>query len=207
MRLDLQDDEVASLGAGGFILRDAVLGEARAQAIAAAAAALPGYRAAGVSRAGLREPAIRGDELVWLDDDAPPPLSDLIHGFAAVGRELDAAAYLGLGRVDIQIARYPGGGARYERHRDAFRGPVPDGGSRVVTAIYYLNAGWRPEDGGVLRLHLAGGPVDVEPRLDRLAIFLSALVEHEVLPAHTPRLAATGWFYRRSALPGLPSGP
>ena len=96
---------------------------------------------------------------------------------------------------DLQLAHYPGGGERYVRHRDAFQGQS----NRRVTAIYYANLDWRPEHGGLLRLHLEEGTQDVEPTLDRLVVFLSERVEHEVLPSHAPRLALTAWFYGRDS--------
>jgi SM-20-related protein len=34
-----------------------------------------------------------------------------------------------------------------------------------------------------------------------LIAFLATRVEHEVLPAHAPRLAVTAWFYGRNPLP------
>jgi len=198
MLLAPTDAEVAALGGGGFIMRDGLLGPQAAHAVAREAAALSGFRPAGISRAARLDSALRGDELVWVDPPtAPPALASLCDILGAAGRELDAAAYLGLGRVDVQVARYPGGGARYDRHRDAFVGPR----SRLLTLIYYANPGWRPENGGELRLHLDGGPVDVEPRLDRLVAFLATHLEHEVLPAHAPRLAVTAWFYSGNPLP------
>jgi SM-20-related protein len=190
----LADDEVAALGDGGFIMRDGWLGPERAAAIARAAAAQDGFRPAAMSRGRRLEPDVRGDELVWLDAP-PPPLALLVDAFSGLMAELNASAWLGLGRLEVQLARYPGGGARYARHVDAFLGRE----SRVVTAIYYLNPDWRPEHGGWLRLHLDRS-VDVEPILDRLVVFLSARVEHEVLPAHAPRLAATAWYRRRDPL-------
>jgi SM-20-related protein len=71
-----------------------------------------------------------------------------------------------------------------------------------VTAIYYANPAWRPADGGALRLYAdpsvdsgaAVEPVDVAPILDRLLVFLSERVEHEVLPTQAPRRAITAWF-------------
>lgn len=124
MPVGATDAEVAALGAGGFLMRDGFLGEERALAAARAAAALPGFRPAGVSRAATRDASVRGDELVWLEvAAAPSPLAFLASELEAAGRELDAAAFLGLGRFDVQVARY-GGGAAYQRHRDAFAGPA-----------------------------------------------------------------------------------
>ena len=78
------------------------------------------------------------------------------------------------------------------RHRDAF----PGGDNRRVTAILYLNPDWQPEHGGQLRLHL-DPPRDVEPFSERLVVFLSDRVEHEVLPAFADRWAITAWYYPR----------
>jgi SM-20-related protein len=63
-----------------------------------------------------------------------------------------------------------------------------------VTAILYLNPDWTEAAGGLLRLHLPSGPLDVAPLLDRLVVFRSEIVEHEVLPTHAPRWAVTAWY-------------
>jgi SM-20-related protein len=154
LRLELDDAEVQALGAGGFIMRDGLLGEEAALAVAAEAADLPGFRPAGMARSARRDRAIRGDELVWLDPSrAPPALAHLCRALGDIGAAIDAAAYLGLGRFDVQVARYPASGARYQRHRDAFTG----GESRRLTLIYYANPGWRTEHGGVLRVYPGDG--------------------------------------------------
>ncbi|CAN0101742.1 unnamed protein product, partial [Hapterophycus canaliculatus] len=83
-----------------------------------------------------------------------------------------------------------------------------------ITALYYLNPSWTPSMGGQLRVHMNAGAEsgarggccpradesegrkwDIEPLLDRLVLFRSDLVDHEVLPAFAPRLAVTLWFY------------
>ena len=104
--------------------------------------------------------------------------------------ELNRDAWLGLARCEIQLAHYAGGGAAYARHLDAFRGAA----GRRVTAIAYLNAKWVAADGGELRIHDCP-VVDVAPLLGRLLVFMSATIEHEVLPTWAPRLAVTAWFY------------
>jgi SM-20-related protein len=156
-------------------------------------------RPAGMSRgAGLRvDPIERGDALRWLRDaDLEGPLAPLGDRFEALRSALAREACLPLARFEAQLAVYPGGGARYVRHRDAHR----DGPARRLTAIYYLNRGWRPEHGGALRVHVDGAPLDVEPHLDRLVVFLSDHVEHEVLPAFARRLAITAWYYGADAV-------
>jgi SM-20-related protein len=104
---------------------------------------------------------------------------------------LNQEAYVGLRSFDLQLAHYAPG-AHYEKHLDAF----PGDDNRRVTAIVYLNPAWTPADGGLLRLHVAP-PVDVEPTLDRLVVFRSAVVPHEVLEAKADRWALTAWYSGR----------
>ncbi len=195
----LASPDVVALGERGFFLHDDLLGPRPALAVhreLEAIAAASGLRPAGVSRgAGYRvDGETRGDAIAWLTpEESPPGLAALVAELAALRDALNREAYLGLDRMELQLARYAGGGARYRRHRDAF----PGRGSRRVTAIYYANPAWRPEDGGALRLHLEDGPVDVAPILDRLVVFLSERLEHEVRPTFAPRLAVTAWLYGR----------
>jgi SM-20-related protein len=144
------------------------------------------------------DPGTRGDQIAWLDPaGAPPALAGLCAAFGELRDGLNRSAYLGLDRFEVQVAHYPGDGAAYQRHRDAFPGQA----NRRLSAIYYPNPAWQPEHGGCLQLHLPGGSVDVAPVLDRLVVFLSERVEHEVRPARAPRWAVTAWFYGRDALP------
>jgi SM-20-related protein len=196
----LSDEEVASLGDRGWFMREGFLGETPARAAHAevVAWAMRGLlRPAGVSRDARVEPDVRADAIAWLDPaSAGPPLGALHARFVELGAALTRLAWLGLGRMDVQVAHYPGGGARYARHRDAFQGPE----SRRVTAIWYANPDWHPACGGILRLYPDGArSADLEPLLDRLVVFLAEKVEHEVLPAWAERLAVTAWYYPRHA--------
>jgi SM-20-related protein len=69
-----------------------------------------------------------------------------------------------------------------------------------VTAILYLNPAWTPADGGQLRIYSdpdpENAPTDIPPLSDRLVVFLSDRIEHEVLPSSTPRYALTAWYLR-----------
>lgn len=199
--MELTDDEVEALGTRGYFIRPTFLGEARART--ARDEALARVEAGSLKPAGIRRGAdrkqdttVRGDLIAWVKPWPGTPLGELWEGFRALGEALSSGAYLGLGRFDLQLACYPGGGAHYARHRDAF----PGQSNRRATAIWYANAGWEPAHGGVLRLYPEGSaPVDVEPSLDRLVVFLSERIEHEVLPAFAPRLALTAWYYGRDA--------
>jgi SM-20-related protein len=204
----LTDVEIQALGQRGWFFRDGVLGPLASMAVHDAVEALNAsgnLRPAGLGRgAGHRvDAAVRGDAIAWIaPNEVPPPLAPLWVVFLALRDALNRGVYLGLDRVEVQAARYPGGGTAYARHRDAF--PVAPGErpNRRVTAIYYANPAWRPEDGGALRLYLDAGPSDVAPVLDRLLVFLSDRIEHEVLPARVPRRAVTAWFRARDPLGG-----
>ena len=195
IHLRLRDEELQRLGESGYFVRDGWLGMEGAQA-AARAVEMRGerLRPAGVSRAAAIDRAIRGDAITWIDPaDEDPTLAQLATGFIGLGEALREQAYLGVRRQEVQLARYPGDGSGYQRHQDAHADGL--GQPRRVTAIYYLNRDWQPTHGGLLRLHLPAGAVDVAPLLDRLVVFLSERVEHEVLPVLAPRWAATAWYY------------
>jgi SM-20-related protein len=204
--LVLSDAEIHALGERGWFLRDGVLGRPTAIEIrdhVEALAAAGRLRPAGLSRgAGYRvDRAVRGDAILWVEPTAvPPELAGLWSVFIALRDALNHRAYLGLDRMEVQVARYPGDGAAYDRHWDAFQALPGGRPSRRVTAIYYANSTWSPEAGGLLRLHEPAGPVDVAPILDRLLVFLSERVEHEVLRARAPRCAITAWLRPRDPL-------
>ena len=80
--------------------------------------------------------------------------------------------------------------------------PMGDDDRRAVSAVFYLNSDWLPEQGGALRLYLADGrELDVLPEAGTLVVFLSADLPHEVLPATRERLSLTGWLRRRGNSP------
>lgn len=190
----LTDEDIAALGERGWFVRDGFLSADAVDRAIAASERLRGagaFHAAGVRRGADHrvEKAVRGDEIAWIDEGAPDPFPELRERFLALKEELNASAYLGLSRMEVQLAHYPGEGEGYAAHRDAFAGP----GNRRLTAIVYLNRGWVPEHGGALRLHV-DPPRDVEPQAGRLVVFLAERIQHEVLPTHAPRWALTAWF-------------
>ncbi len=212
----LTDAEVHALGARGWFLRDDLLERPASLGVSAAVEALAAsgrFRPAGVGRAAAHrvDEDVRSDAMAWVTpEDAPAECAGLWASFLALRDALNREAYLGLDRMEVQAARYPAGAAGYRRHRDAFAAASGARPNRRVTAIYYANPGWCPGDGGMLRLHPDPGPdpeadtepVDVAPILDRLLVFLSERVEHEVLPTRVPRRAITAWFRPRDPFGG-----
>ncbi len=185
--------DVAQLGSQGFFVVEQFLDLTFVDRLFVEVRAMQGaLQRAGVRRGGDHrlDDQVRGDRIGWVDEGAPGALGELRGRFEALRDELNREAYLGLRRVELQIGWYAPG-AQYVRHRDAF----PGDDNRRLTAIVYLNRGWTPADGGVLRLHVEP-PVDVPPAAGTLVVFLSERVEHEVLPAHADRFALTAWFAR-----------
>ena len=130
--------------------------------------------------------------------------------------------------TSVQIAKYAGDGkAGYPRHCDrgavclhelsnSNNAQDSNGGSameRILTFVYYLTpVDWDQElDGGALRMY---SPVrnddandnstdhdlyfDIVPYSDRLVVFRSDIMEHQVLPSlRRDRIAITVWLYGR----------
>jgi SM-20-related protein len=192
VRASWSDREIAGLGEGRAIVVEAALGP-EARAVSRALEACDGdLSAVGVGRQRIRSGA-RGDKITWIDADDPPPvLAPLLAWFASVRDLANREAWLGLGKVEIQLAAYPPGAA-YERHRDALRGRP----GRRLTAIWYANPDWTEADGGELVAQEPEGPRLIAPILDRAVVFLSDRLEHVVRPSRRIRRAATAWFWGR----------
>ena len=195
--LDAGADVAEAIGRDGVAVVPRFVGEtlvARLRDRARDLDAGGGFVPAGVGRSGVRahDAAVRGDRIRWIepgDDAAERELAGVLDGVrVAVNRHLA----LGALELEMHYAIYPPAG-RYARHRDRFR----DDDARVLSCVVYLNEGWRPGDGGALRLHLDGGARDVLPAGGTLVAFPSDRVDHEVLPARRDRLAIAGWFRRR----------
>ena len=115
--------------------------------------------------------------------------------------------------TSVQVAQYPGDGiSGYPRHCD--RGAKCNKedmnstkAERLLTFVYYLTpSGWDSEvDGGALRMFLPSKQetdinsdthFDVMPYSDRLVVFRSDMIEHEVMPSlRRDRIAITVWLY------------
>jgi SM-20-related protein len=141
-----------------------------------------------------RRPEIRGDLVRWIDPGAATRgEARLLARIERLRRVLNERLQLGAFELELHWALYPPGAA-YARHVDQPRG----GRARVVSLVLYLNEAWTAADGGALRLHCDGGPVDVLPQGGALAAFRSEGLPHEVLAARRERLALTGWLRRRA---------
>ncbi|MDM8348739.1 2OG-Fe(II) oxygenase [Pseudomonas sp. sp1636] len=153
---------------------------------------------AGVGRGSSQEvrEGVRGDRIQWLDAGFSPACDRYLGLLDELRLALNRELYLGLEDCECHFALYPPG-AFYQKHVDRFR----DDDRRAVSAVFYLNPDWQPEQGGALRLYLADGTTrEVLPEAGSLLVFRSADLPHEVLPASRERLSLTGWFRRRGGI-------
>lgn len=147
---------------------------------------------------------IRGDLAGWFDNRGSLNSATTLESLRLLWRYFDylrvflneenSSGVPPLKRQDCQLARFPGDGkSAYPKHIDAFQDK--QGANRQITAIVYLNNGWVKEDGGCLRVWHGNRAMDIAPALNRLVLFRSSSLAHEVLPSFKARHAASVWFY------------
>ena len=139
---------------------------------------------------------IRGDRIRWLNGESAPQCGFLAQ-MDALRETLNRELFLGLEDFEAHFALYPPG-AHYERHLDSF----DNNNLRRVTVVAYLNARWRPWDGGELKLYDGDRVFDsIQPEGGTLVTFLSERIPHEVAVTQRSRLSIAGWFRVRPESP------
>lgn len=139
--------------------------------------------------------AIRGDYIKWLDKiDSPEAIQVYFKRLQELVQYLNQTLFLSLKDVEVHMTVYPEG-SFYKRHLDQFK----KDDHRKLSVILYLNADWKEEQGGQLRMYLTDHTKDFLPMAGRLVIFRSDEIDHEVLPATRDRLSITGWILDRLA--------
>jgi len=188
----------ADLGAAGIFVRDQFIAPRQVRSLADCAQTREKRGEFAAARVGSdtsrqRRADIRGDFTCWLREPLYPAERMLLEELEQLRLELNREAYLGLFELELHYACYPPG-AGYARHVDQPRG----GTERKVSLALYLNEGWEPLAGGLLRMFDArGGFRDIEPIAGRLVCFLTEGREHAVLPASRARWSISGWFRAR----------
>ena len=155
---------------------------------------------------------IRSDQIAWLEAGQSAACDAYLQIMDQLRITLNQALYLGLEEYESHFAFYAPGAA-YSKHLDRFHSDD----ARTVSVVLYLNEDWQTEQGGALRLYPQQSPPqspqqsptqspqentsqDIYPEAGRIAIFLSADMPHEVLPATRDRMSLTGWFKRRGTV-------
>lgn len=190
------DAAIDALANEGWCVLEGLLADAATAALARECAALHASGELIAARIGREKVAseLRGDRTRWFEMDAPTAAQrPYVDALDALRIALNRSLMLGLVENEAHYAVYPPG-ARYARHLDQPQQLQ----ARVVSVVYYLNADWREEDGGALRLYLDDGSHhDVVPHAGRMVLFLSHRFEHEVLPATRERMSIACWMRRR----------
>ena len=133
--------------------------------------------------------SVRGDHILWLDLDQPlyKSVKDKLE---RIKNTLNSTLYLGLRDIEAHWALYQNGQG-YGKHKDAFCRT----NTRVVSLVVYLTPNRTELDGGQLRLYV-DKPMEFLPQAQRAVCFMSADIEHEVLPTQTNRWSLAVWFGR-----------
>lgn len=159
------------------------------------------FRRAGVGRGNalqIRED-IRRDEVMWIEPgETSAHQAAYLAQLEVLRLALNRRFFLGLLNFEGHFAIYPEG-AFYKAHLDRHAGTR----DRIVTVILYLNADWKPGDGGELKLWTTpagrdGGFELIEPHMGTMVCFMAEDFWHEVLPATKQRVSITGWFRQRA---------
>ena len=141
----------------------------------------------------LRSRTAREDLICWLSENTSGSLQSLVSKVVEIRNTLSKYVKLN-GENEFQLAYYPPGIKGYETHRDSFPAGDEDTEQRRLTMIIYINThNWTPKDGGQLRIHRKGIEQDILPTASRAVIFLSGVVDHQVLPTTKDRFAMTCW--------------
>ncbi|WP_027418729.1 2OG-Fe(II) oxygenase [Crocinitomix catalasitica] len=142
---------------------------------------------AGIGAMGLHvvEKKIRGDYVYWLEENELSAYFSMIQEMMDQIRRL---CFVSLSDFECHLAHYPAG-TFYKKHVDQFK----ERNNRIISFVLYLNEDWKKGDGGELIIHKEKGKIVVEPIKNRLILFKSADVLHEVAMTNEKRLSITGW--------------
>lgn len=152
----------------------------------------PKFLKAGIGKLSERKEnnLVRGDEILWIEDDSTNPADQLINKINQnFIQYLNKTCYLGIKTSEMHYAKYPQG-SFYKKHLDVFQ--TQNG--RILTLIFYLNINWVPSHGGELIIYSNNKPITIEPLAGRLVCFKSNKLEHEVKETNVDRYSVTGWY-------------
>lgn len=194
---------ISQLVERGYAVVDGFLGAESARALyefEQAAWQRGDFRAAGVSRGAARIEDQRKDFTRWLSsiEEGSGPHAAFFAALHELREPLREELHLTFGDQEFHASVYPPG-AFYRRHVDTFADARP-GPRRLLSFVYYLNPDWEPADGGELALWPEGAaePELISPVADRLLVFSSAQMAHEVRASlRRERYALTGWWRSR----------
>lgn len=131
---------------------------------------------------------IRGDYIYWLSEPRDVELNQLFDQLNEMILNLKRYCFLSISDVECHLAYYPEG-SFYKKHVDQFK----ERNNRIISFALYLNEDWKAEDEGQLVIYKDGNTHKIDPLKNRIVLFKSAGLEHEVLLTNAPRYSVTGW--------------
>lgn len=196
-------DRLEALQEQGYVVLDDFLPADTARGLLKSARAKKDdglFHAAGIGQGSDHQviKKIRGDEVLWWETPLPGSSESVLSNrLDELKQAINREWFLGIWEWEGHYACYPPG-AFYEKHVDPFQ----KDDSRILSTIYYLNAEWQPEDGGQLVIYPENQPqgLRIEPKANRLVVFFSDQLAHEVLETRRARWSVTGWFKKRKVL-------
>lgn len=144
----------------------------------------------------LRNGAVRGDHIFWLNEKLPgfhQCQNNIFSVLKLLKTNFNQKFYLNIRNLEFHYALYPAG-AHYDKHLDQHKGQ----NQRTITFVHYLNPLWKISDGGRLLIYDPENPekvlLTVEPLFGRTILFFSDVFQHEVEVSSQKRMSFTGWF-------------
>lgn len=136
---------------------------------------------------------VRGDFIYWLNETRDMAFSLFFNKIKEITRLLNRYCYLSISGNEFHLALYPKG-AYYDKHLDQFQ----ERNNRLISVVFYLNENWKDGDGGELKVYKKQ-EIIIPPLYNRLVMFKSDVVEHEVLVTNVNRKSITGWLLYQPA--------
>ncbi|MGI9526855.1 MAG: 2OG-Fe(II) oxygenase [Weeksellaceae bacterium] len=131
---------------------------------------------------------IRSDFTYWIDRKKDPAMASWFEYIEEIKAKLNRYCYLSLSGDEFHFAHYPKG-SFYKKHLDQFK----KRNNRLITVLLYLNDHWEPQDEGQLVVYKDEDQLKINPLGNRLVLFKSDTLYHEVLPTKNGRKSLTGW--------------
>lgn len=147
------------------------------------------YAGTGNESPEIRNAAVRGDSIYWLDRKhntaCEHDFFELMDKFIVY---LNESCYTGITGYEFHYTLY-GKGTFYKKHLDQFK----NNDSRKYSMIMYLNTDWLKADGGELCIHHKDRLQHIAPESGKTVFFKSDELVHEVLETTVDRMSITGW--------------
>ncbi len=138
--------------------------------------------------------SIRGDFTYWLYKDKNEESIKFFEVVDEMVFYLNKLCFLSLSGYEFHFAFYPPG-SFYAKHLDRFK----NRSNRMISVILYFNEDWKTGDGGELRIFKTERTLEIQPKANRLVLFKSGDLEHEVLVTQAGRKSLTGWLLYQPA--------